>query len=445
MNKVGMVSLGCPRNLVDSEVILGSLKKGGFQVKDSLEDGVDIGIINTCAFVRSAREESVDTISQAVQLKEEGRLRYLVVCGCLGQLYREKLLKGLSKIDLVLGTNDFFKIADLIKRLEANKGRAIVSDKLDRLYSDKSPRFVLTPPHYAYVKIVEGCSNYCSYCIITNLRGRSRSRTIESIIREIEDLSRGGALKEINLIGQDTTFFGMDRSGRKELPKLLREISRLKNSMRWIRILYTHPAHYTGDLIRAIGEEERVCKYLDLPIQHSSDKILKAMNRGTTKRDIIALIDKIRKDIPGVVLRTSIIIGFPGESDSDFKELLDFIDKMRFERLGAFIYSKEEGTKAARFKNQIPEKEKEARFNEVMKLQQKISTDINRAFLGKELEILIDEKVEGESDRFLGRTQGDAPEVDGTVYVSGKDLKAGEFCKVKIKDTLEYDLVGEAI
>ncbi|MBI5143888.1 MAG: 30S ribosomal protein S12 methylthiotransferase RimO [Candidatus Omnitrophica bacterium] len=445
MNKVGMISLGCPRNLVDSEVMLGSLKKRGFLIKDSFEDGVDIGIINTCAFLRSAREESVDTISQAIQLKGEGRIKYLVVCGCLGQLYKEKLLKGLSKIDLVLGTNDFFKIADLIKGLALNKRQAVVSDKLDYLYSENSPRFSLTPAHYAYVKIIEGCSNFCSYCIISRLRGKSRSRTIESILKEIGGLAKDSVLKEINLIGQDTTFFGMDRSKRSELAKLLREISKLKNNVRWVRILYTHPAHYTSDLIRTIREEERVCKYLDLPTQHSSDKILKAMNRGTTRKELTALIEKLRKDIPGIVLRTSIIVGFPGESDKDFKELLDFIRVTRFERLGAFLYSKEEGTKAARFKNQIPEREKQARFDEVMKLQQRISSDINSAFLGKEIEVLIDEEVAGETDRFLGRTQGDAPEVDGTVFVTGSNLKPGEFYQVKIKDTLEYDLVGEAI
>lgn len=445
MVTVGIISLGCPRNLVDSEIILGSLKKDGFEICDSLDGGVDVGIINTCAFVQTAREESVDTILQAIQLKKEGRIGYLVVCGCLPQLYKEKLLEELSKIDLVVGTNDFFKISRLIKGLKFKKERAIVSDNLNYLYNEDSPRFALTPRHYAYVKISEGCSNFCSYCIISDLRGKSRSRPIESIIKEINGLSEDSSLREINLIGQDTTFFGRDRFGKPEFAELLREICKLENSIRWVRILYTHPAHYTSDLVRRIQEEEKVCKYLDLPIQHSSDKILRAMNRGTTRRDIIELIERLREDIPGIILRTSIIVGFPGESDKDFKELLGFLRQTRFERLGAFIYSKEDGTKAARFKNQIPEKVKVARFDELMKLGQRLSSEINKAFLGEEVEVLIDEEVEGEKDKFLGRTKGDAPEVDGTVFITGRNLKVGGFYRAKITDTLEYDLVGEAV
>lgn len=420
MAKVAITSLGCPRNLVDSEIILGSLKEKGFEISD-IEEGADISIVNTCSFIESAREESIDTILEAARLKKEGRIKYLVVCGCLPQLYKDKLAKALPEIDLILGTTDFSKI------------------------KSHSPRFSLTPKHYAYVKVSEGCDNLCSYCIISHIRGRFRSRTIESIIEEIGVLSEGGALKELNLIGQDTTQFGIDRCGKIRFPELLKRISRLKNSIRWIRILYTHPAHYTDELISAVRDERKICKYLDLPIQHISDKILKKMNRHTTRSDIITLIEDLRKNIPGLVLRTSVIVGFPSETDKDFKELLGFLEETRFERLGAFLYSKEKDTKALRFKNQIPEKEKKARFDEVMKLQQKVSEDINKSWLGRTAEVLIDEHVEGEVDRFLGRTQADAPEVDGNVYVSGKGLKTGEFYSVKITDTLEYDLVGEAI
>lgn len=441
MTKAGIISLGCPRNLVDSEVILGSLKECGFEIAQ-IEDGVDICVINTCSFVSSAKDESIDAIMQACQLKKEGRIKNLIVCGCLPQLYKDALIKKIPEIDLVLGTNDFHKIKEFAGGSGLEAKRALVSDDLGYIYDETSPRFSLTPRHYAYVKISEGCSNLCSYCIISDLRGKFRSRPIESIIAQIKNLARGGALKEVNLIGQDTTLFGIDRYGQSRFPELLRKICRLRTNVRWVRILYTHPAHYTEELISTIRDEEKICGYLDLPIQHISDKILKMMNRHTTKKDIMKLIQTLRKKIKGLVLRSSIIVGFPGETEEDFKELLNFIRETRFERLGAFIYSKEEGTEAAAFECQVPDKVKEERFDELMKAQQAISRDVNKAYLGKKVEVLIDEKVEGEAGRFLGRTQGDAPEVDGTVYVNGRGIKPGEFYSVKINDTLEYDLVG---
>ena len=444
MYSVGIITLGCSRNLLDSEIILGSLKRSGFKIVN-VEDGADVCIVNTCAFVKDAREESMDVILDAVQLKKEGKVKHLVVCGCLSQLYKEKVAEGpLREVDLVLGTNDFPKISLFLKTLKKGDNRTAVSTRLNYLYDENSPRFLLTPRHYAYVKVSEGCSNFCSYCIISHLRGNFRSRSIESIIEEVNKLSKTGALKEINLIGQDTTSFGIDRYGKIVFPELLRKLCRLKNSVRWIRILYTHPAHYTDELIRAIRDEDKICKYLDLPIQHISDRILKRMDRHTTKIDIMALVEKLRKNIPNIVLRTSIIVGFPGESDRDFGELLEFLRQTRFDRLGAFLYSREKLTKASEFSGQIPEGVKKARYDELMKLQQQISSEINRSFLGREMDILIDEKVEGERDKFLGRTQGDAPEVDGGVYLTGNGLKIGEFCLAKIVDTLEYDLVGEA-
>lgn len=448
MAKIGIISLGCPRNLVDSEVILGSLKKEGYEIADEVGDGVDIFIINTCSFVESARKESIDTILEAAQLKKEGRIKYLIVAGCLPQAHSNKLTKSLPEVDFFVGTSDLCKIKDIARTLlklpaHAGKDRLVVSNGLDYLYDDNSPRFSLTPRHYAYVKISEGCDNLCSYCIISKLRGRFRSRAIDSVLREIEDISSSGFLKEINLIGQDTTLFGLDRYGKYSITKLLKKITSLENSLKWIRILYTHPAHYSDEFINIVRDEKKICKYLDLPIQHISDNILKRMNRKTTKSGIIELIEKIRSSIPGITLRTSVIVGFPGETEKDFKELLEFLRKTRFERLGAFIYSREEGSKAYKFKDQIPEKIKEERFDEVMKLQQEISTDLNRSYTGKTVDVLIDERIEGEKDRFFGRTEGDAPEVDGGVYVSGKDIKIGEFYKVKITDTLEYDLVGE--
>lgn len=443
MAKVGIISLGCSRNLVDSEVMLGSLKKNGFKIADARE-AMDICIINTCAFIKEAREESIEVILEACRLKKRGKIKRLVIAGCLSQLYKEGLAKEIPEVDLVVGTSDFLDMGGLIKGLRRGVRRSVISRKLTYLYDESSERLLSTPRHYAYVKVAEGCSNFCTYCIISRLRGEFRSRTIESVVEEVRRLSRSSALKEINLIGQDTTLFGIDRYGKIIFPELLRRLCRLKNSVRWIRVLYTHPAHYTNELIKTIRDERKICRYLDLPIQHISDRILKQMNRRTTKKDIVKLIGKLRKDIPGIMLRTSIIVGFPGETDKDFKELLNFVREMRFERLGAFIYSKEEGTSAAGLSGQVPETLKKERLNTLMELQKEISADINKSFLGKRLEVLIDEPLKGETDKFLGRTEGDAPEVDGVVHVSGRHLKVGEFYKVKITDAFEYDLVGEA-
>ncbi|MFA6141684.1 MAG: 30S ribosomal protein S12 methylthiotransferase RimO [Candidatus Omnitrophota bacterium] len=444
MLKAGIYSLGCPRNLVDSEIIAGSLKSNGFTICEA-EDGVDICVINTCAFIESAREESVDKIIEAARLKKEGKIKYLVVCGCLPQLYKKKLAKQLNEVDLLLGTSDFKDLPGLIKRLGTGPTRTQIGRSLKYIYDELDPRLVLTPRHYAYVKISEGCSNACSYCIISRLRGQFRSRPITSIVNEVRELSGSGVLKEINLIGQDTTFFGHDQYGKPELAQLLESISHLDNSPRWIRVLYTHPKHYTDDLIATIHREGKICKYLDIPIQHISDGILKKMNRGVNRRDIEILIEKIRERIPGVVLRTSVIVGFPGERDKDFNELLKFISKAKFERLGAFTYSKEDGTPAAKFKGQVEGKIKSERFDILMKLQQSISEKILRKSIGRTLEVLIDEKCEDARNKFVGRTRGDAPDIDGVVYVSGRNIKVGEFYDVMITDSVEYDLIGEKV
>ncbi len=383
MLKAGIISLGCPRNLLDSEIIAGSLKKSGFKICE-VEDGVDACVINTCAFIESARAESVDRILEAARLKKEGRIKYLIVCGCLPQLYKEKLGKILKEADLLLGTSDFPRLPGLLKNIRTRSGeRSFISRSLDHLYDERDPRLILTPRHYAYVKISEGCSNSCSYCIISRLRGRFRSRSIPSVVQEVGKISKSGELKEINIIGQDTTLFGIDRYGKIKFAELLGKLCRINNNVRWIRILYTHPAHYTKVLIEAIRKEAKICKYLDLPIQHISDNVLKRMNRPTTRLEIEKLLGGLREEIPGIVIRTSLIVGFPGETDKDFKELLDFVRKIRFERLGAFIYSKEEGTKAARFERQVPQKIKEERLGELMRLQQSISYGINRSVIGK--------------------------------------------------------------
>jgi ribosomal protein S12 methylthiotransferase len=296
-----------------------------------------------------------------------------------------------------------------------------------------------------YVKISEGCSNLCSYCIISRLRGRFRSRTMKSVVEEIRSASETGALKEANLVGQDTTIFGLDIYGKAVFPELLRRICSLDKAPEWVRILYTHPAHYTDELIEVIRGERRICKYLDLPIQHISDAVLKRMNRRTTRSDIEKLIGKIRDRIPGIALRTSIIVGFPGETDRDFGELVSFVRKTEFDRLGAFVYSEEEGTAASRMKGRVPEAVARARLDELMKLQKEISAKRNRRFLGRRVRVLIDDRPERPGGSFYGRTEADAPETDCGVYVSGRGVKAGQFCDVEITDTLEYDLVGKAV
>lgn len=442
MKKFAIISLGCSRNLVDAEGMAGELKKAGLKASDP-DGGVDVCVVNTCAFIESARRESVDAIMELAALKRDGRIKRLVVSGCLPQLYKDRLFKALPEADLILGTSDFPKIGKLLAS-SGHRRRADVSSRPDYLYNEKSPRSSLTPRHYAYVKVSEGCSNLCTYCIIPRLRGVFRSRPIESVVNEVRSLARGGALKEVNLVGQDTTLFGEDRYGKKTLPDLLRRLCDLDNGVEWIRILYTHPAHYTDELIDTIRSEEKVCRYLDLPIQHINDGILKRMNRRVTKRQIAGLIEKLRTRLPGLVLRTSIIVGFPGETDREFRELLGFLRSVRFEKLGAFIYCRETGTKAARSPGQVPEAVKSERLDELMRQQQEISLRINKTSVGKTVRVLIDEREEGQKGVFVGRTQGDAPEVDGSVYVTGRNIRTGEFRDVRIEDAFEYDLAGVA-
>jgi len=451
MPKVSIISLGCPRNQVDSEVMAGSLKKGGFRIVGP-SDEADVRVINTCAFIRSAREESAGMIAEAARLKREGRIKRLVICGCLPQLYREELAAGLREADLVLGTSDFPRLAALLKDTRKLKKRSLISRSPGYLYDEHSPRLAFTPPHYAYLKISEGCSNFCSYCIISRLRGPFRSRSVKSVLEEMRRLSRPGRLKEVILVGQDTTLFGIDRYGKPVLSELLRRACGLKNSVEWIRLLYTHPAHYTDELISVISSEEKICKYLDLPVQHISDPVLKRMNRRVTKKEITALIGKLRRKIPGLALRTSMIVGFPGETDRDFRELVDFARDARFEKLGAFLYSREEGTPSSRLAGQVPEKVKRERFDILMKLQQSVSRDINKKYLGRAVDVLIDEELSAAQNagrrtqnEYIGRARFDAPEIDGVVYVGGKDIKVGNIYKVRIKDTLEYDLAGDKI
>ncbi|MFH0840028.1 MAG: 30S ribosomal protein S12 methylthiotransferase RimO [Candidatus Omnitrophota bacterium] len=441
--KVGIISLGCPRNLVDSEILLGILEDNGFQISELVE--ADIGIINTCAFIDEAKRESIDMILEVIDLKKKGRLSKVIVAGCLAERYGKALMKDMPEVDGFIGCGDIEKIGALIGKLNNNEAVSEISKTHSFIYSHTHPRVKITPPHYMYVKISEGCRNRCSFCVIPDIKGDYRSRPLESVINEVEDASQCAHISEINLVGQDTTLFGADTAGKPKITELLKQLCAFNKYKRWIRLLYTYPSHIDDGLISLFADEKSLCKYIDLPVQHINDRILKAMNRHMSKQDICGIIEKIRKIIPGVTLRSSIIVGFPGETEKEFKELVDFVKDVKFERLGVFTYSREEGTPAYSYKDQISEIVKLERFNTLMSLQKDIAEDINRSFLGKTIDVLIDEKDGDSTDSYIGRTEGDAPEVDGEVFVKGRGLKPGDFVKVKIAGTLEYDLIGEVL
>lgn len=412
-NRVGILSLGCPRNLVDSEGILGRLNLKGYSIVDMAQ--ADIGILNTCAFIEDAKKESIDAILDLIALKQEGKLKKLIVYGCLSQRYKDALLKELPQVDAWVG------------RISLNHSQEA---------------FSITPRHYAYLKICEGCINNCSYCIIPKIKGRFTSLDLNAILKRVERFNQEG-LSELNIIGQDITGYGMDLYGSTKLPQLLGRIIKIAKNIDWVRLLYLYPNRISDELLDIISNEPKLCKYIDLPLQHINDRILKLMHRQTTRKDILKIIDKIRVKIPNVAIRTSLIVGFPSEGDEEFQALLKFIKAIKFERLGAFIYSQEEGTPASNLKKQIPQKIKIERFNAVMSCQQENSQELNKKFLNQTIDVLIDEADKG---GYLGRSQYDAPEVDGLVYVRAKrKLKLGDFVKVKITDTLEYDLVGEVV
>lgn len=413
-NKIGILNLGCPRNIVDAENILGRLSGKGYNIVDM--DKADLAIVNTCAFIDEAKRESVDAILDLIGLKKEGKLKKLIVAGCLSQRYKDKLRKELPEVDAFVG------------RIALNHSLR---------------RFPITPKHYAYLKICEGCINNCSYCIIPKIKGKFTSLDINSILKKVEEFNKD-RVSELNIIGQDITGYGIDLYGKRRLPELLQKIVKKAKHIGWIRLLYLYPDAVVTELLDLMKDQPKICRYIDLPIQHINDRLLKLMNRRVNKKAILGLIRKIRKNIPDVTIRTSLIVGFPSETDREFGELLKFIEDEKFERLGAFIYSREDETPAYNFKPQVSHKIKIERLNAIMSCQQKISQEFNKKFLGKVIDVLIDEK---EKDYYLGRSQIDAPEVDGLVYVkpAKQKLKLGDFVKVKITDTLEYDLVGEAL
>ncbi|MBD3380458.1 MAG: 30S ribosomal protein S12 methylthiotransferase RimO [Candidatus Omnitrophica bacterium] len=439
MSKIYLLSLGCPRNMNDSELLLSMLEKEGFSVTDD-PVSADAAIVNTCGFVEDAKRESIDVILRLAELKKKGDIERIVVTGCLSQRYPSELMDQIGEIDAVFGTSDFLKIPSMLGLVFSGKRIKEVNPEPDFLDDGTTGRKILTPPHYTYVKIQEGCSNRCSYCVIPALKGRRRSRTPSSIITEVRRLVSSGEVRELILIGQDTTSYGMDLGREVRLPALLREVCAAAGNT-WVRLLYTHPAHFTDELTEVVSETPNLLKYIDLPVQHINDRILREMNRSVSGGEARSLINGIRRRIKGVALRTSVIVGFPGETEKEFSELLDFLKEVRFERLGAFVYSREEGSAAADMPGQVPDALKKERFDRVMTLQRDISAENNASLIGNELDVLIDEPA-GEG-RYAGRSYMDAPEVDGGVFVLGEGLSAGDLVKARITGAMEYDLVGE--
>lgn len=432
LKNICLVSLGCPKNLVDSEVMLGFLKEGGYHLTSN-EDDADVLIVNTCGFIGDAKEESIDEILRLAEYKKNGRCKLLIVTGCLTQRYKDELAKELPEVDYFIGTGEYHRIAEIIKNRTAQR---IIVDKPVYVHDYTTPRILATPRYSAYVKVAEGCSNNCTYCTIPSIRGDFRSRTQSSIVKEVENLA-GQGVKEINLIAQDTTSYS-------HLENLLKQLVKI-DGIEWIRLLYLYPSKITDSLIKLIRDEEKICKYFDIPIQHISKKILKAMNRTTTKEGIEKLIEKIRKQVPDAVLRTSLIVGFPGEAEEDFNELLEFIKYMKFDRLGVFKYSKEEGTPAYKMKNQIIDAVKEKRMQKVMAAQKRISLAKNKPLVGSVIKVLV-EGISDETDLLLkGRAITQAPDIDGITYISSGTANAGDIVDIKITEAGEYDLVGEMV
>ncbi|MBQ8802380.1 MAG: 30S ribosomal protein S12 methylthiotransferase RimO [Tyzzerella sp.] len=435
------VSLGCDKNLVDTEVMLGLLAKNGHQMVDS-EDMADVIVVNTCCFIHDAKEESIQTILEMAEYKKEGSCKALIVTGCLAQRYKQEILDEIGEVDAVLGTTSYDKIVDAIE--EAVKGqKSLEMEDLDALPVVESKRLVTTGGHFAYLKIAEGCDKHCTYCIIPKIRGNFRSVPMERLLKEAEELVEQG-VKELILVAQETTLYGKDIYGKKSLHVLLKELCKI-SGLRWIRILYCYPEEIYDELIQVIKEEDKICKYLDLPIQHACDDVLKRMGRRTSKGQLIEIIGKLRKEIPDIAIRTTLITGFPGETEEQHEELMAFVDEMEFDRLGVFTYSPEEDTPAAIMADQIEESVKEDRQADLMELQQEIAFELAEDMIGREVMVMIEGKVADEN-AYVGRTYKDAPNVDGLIFVeSDEELMSGDFAKVRVTGALEYDLIGEIV
>ena len=438
MNNVHIVTLGCSKNDVDSSMMYSLLDKDKYKMVENPNEA-DILIINTCGFIDAAKEESIDTILESVEYKNEGRCKKVLLSGCLAQRYPEELIKEIPEIDGIIGTGNIEYINELLDR-SLSGDLFVKTDNLNSAYLEGIRKENVNTTEY--VKISEGCNNNCSYCIIPSLRGKNRSRKIEDVYKEVEYLVSKGA-REIILIAQNTTDYGIDLYSKYSLANLIREISKIEE-LKWIRVLYLYPDHFTDDLIEEFKNNDKLVNYVDMPLQHISDDVLRNMDRKTSKDHIIKTLRNLRKSVPDIVIRTTFIVGFPGENQEDFHQLVDFIEDIKFDKLGVFEYSREEGTRAASLDEQIPDNIKEERKNEIMAIQSDISGEILSKNLGKTIEVLIEEKID--DNNYVGRTYMDSPEIDGVTYVqSDKELEIGDFVQVEIIDSLDYDLVGELI
>ena len=458
MKNVLFVSLGCDKNLGDSEKMLGLLNEAGYRVAQE-ESEADAIVVNTCCFIHDAKEESVETILEMAEWKKKGRLKALIVTGCMAQRYQDEIQQEIPEVDAVIGTTGYTEIVPILDEIlaeaEASQKEAAVEEPKEKSFVNCCPsidllpasladkRVVTTGGYTAYLKIAEGCNKRCTYCIIPYIRGHYRSFPMEDLLEEARKLAEGG-VKELILIAQETTVYGMDCYGRKALPELLTKLCEIEG-IEWIRILYCYPEEITDELIAVMKKEKKICHYLDIPIQHSEDTILKRMGRRTNRAELVSLVEKLRKEIPDIVLRTTLITGFPGETEEEFKNMVDFVDSMEFDRLGVFPYSAEEGTKAAEMDGQITEEVKESRRDEIMALQQEISADKAASRIDDEMSVLIEGYLY-EDDIYIGRTYMDAPKVDGNVFVRAEEeLISGDIVPVRITGANEYDLMGDVI
>lgn len=439
-HSIAIISLGCSKNSVDSEQMMGTLKKNEF-VLTNKEEEADVIVVNTCGFIDKAKEESINTILEVCEYKKSGRCKVVVVAGCLGERYKEELIAEIPEIDGIIGTGNISQIVEVVNDILKGKKVIRVGD-IDAEYDESITRIAKNKEHTSYIKIAEGCDNLCTYCIIPKLRGKYRSRKIEAIISEAKFLVDNGT-KEIILIAQDTTKYGMDIYNEYKLPQLLSELNKIEG-LEWIRLLYLYPDTFNVDLIKSIKENAKVTKYVDIPIQHISNNVLKRMNRKTSKESITKLINTLREEMPDITIRTTLIVGFPGETEEEFNELCEYVSEMKFDRLGVFAYSKEEDTPAALLENQIDEETKIKRQELIMKLQQDVSIENNTSKINLEYKVLVEEKVE--SGVYIGRTYMDSPEIDGIAYIHSEDeIELGSFVDIKISDYLEYDLIGEVL
>ena len=435
------ISLGCDKNLVDSEVMLGILEAGGYQIVDD-EMQADVIVINTCCFIHDAKEESIQTILEMAEYKKTGRLKALIVAGCLAQRYQQEIRTEIPEVDAVLGTASYDQIVQSIEEALAGQGGVRLAE-LDTLPAVQERRLVTTGGHYAYLKIAEGCDKHCTYCIIPKLRGNYRSVPMERLLEEAGELADQG-VKELILVAQETTLYGKDLYGEKSLHRLLKELCRI-GGLRWIRILYCYPEEIYEGLIQVMKEEKKICHYIDLPVQHANDEILRRMGRRTSRKQLGEIVGKLRKEIPDIAIRTTLITGFPGETKEQHEELMEFVDEIEFDRLGVFTYSPEEDTPAADLPDQIPEEVKEERQAELMELQQEVVFAQAEEMIGREVLVMIEGKVADE-DAYVGRTYRDAPNVDGLIFINTQEeMMSGDFARVRVTGALEYDLIGELI